>query len=265
MSRVRQHVNPLNNRYSTPVTPPRWADVYANPQQPLHIDIGSAKGYFISDMAQLCPDWNFLGLEIREPLVEQCLRECDRNGLRNLHALFCNANNSLRPLLASLPQPPQRVSIQFPDPWFKKRHQKRRVVQPQLVSDLAEFMPEGAWVWLQSDVELVAEDMVNAFADNPQFQRELSDPVPPSTSGPWLTDNPLPAMTDRERVTLDQGKPVYRALFIKAAALPSPSPSPIPRRSRCTDGGLLGQTNQSTSHRYPLKRNPESEHRGYDG
>lgn len=227
MSRVRQHVNPLNNRYSTPVTPPSWADVYANPQQPLHIDIGSAKGYFISDMAQLCPDWNFLGLEIRESLVEQCLRARDRTELRNLHALFCNANNSLRPLLASLPQPPQRVSIQFPDPWFKKRHQKRRVVQPQLVSDLAEFMPAGAWVWLQSDVELVAEDMVAAFADNPQFQRSFEPPypAPPGTSGPWLADNPLPAMTDRERVTLNQGKPVYRALFIKASSFPSPSPS----------------------------------------
>lgn len=224
MSRVRQHVNPLNNCYGTPVTPPPWADVYAHPQQPLHIDIGCAKGYFISDMAHLCPDWNFLGLEIREPLVEQCLRHRDLSGLRNLHALFCNANNSLRPLLVSLPQPPQRVSIQFPDPWFKKRHQKRRVVQPQLVSDLAEFMPGGAWVWLQSDVETVAEEMVKAFADHPQFQRsfEPPNPAPLDTDGPWLTDNPLPAMTDRERLTLDKGKPVYRALFIKAFPFPSP-------------------------------------------
>ncbi|MEM9805154.1 MAG: tRNA (guanosine(46)-N7)-methyltransferase TrmB [Cyanobacteria bacterium P01_D01_bin.56] len=217
MSRVRQHVNPLNIRYSKPVTPPQWADVFARPAQPLHIDIGCAKGYFIRDMAQLCPDWNFLGLEIREPLVEQGLKQRDALGLDNLHMLFCNANNSLRPLLASLAQPPQRVSIQFPDPWFKKRHQKRRVVQPQLVQDLAEFMLPGAWVWLQSDVETVAEDMVYAFAESPKFQRsfEPPHPSPPDTLGPWLAHNPLPAMTDREQVTLDQGKPVYRALFIK--------------------------------------------------
>ncbi|MEO0868235.1 MAG: tRNA (guanosine(46)-N7)-methyltransferase TrmB [Cyanobacteria bacterium J06642_11] len=218
MSRVRQHVNPLNIRYSQPVTPPPWASVFARPRQPLHIDIGCAKGYFIRDMAQLCPDWNFLGLEIREPLVEQGLKQWDELGLDNLHMLFCNANNSLRPLLDSLAHPPQRVSIQFPDPWFKKRHQKRRVVQPQLVADLAEYMLSGAWVWLQSDVETVAEDMVNAFAENPHFQRSFAppQPSPPNASGPWLTENPLPAMTDRERVTLDQGKPVYRALFIKA-------------------------------------------------
>ena len=217
MSRVRQHVNPLNIRYSTPATPPQWADVFAQPHQPLHIDIGCAKGYFISDMAQLCPDWNFLGLEIREPLVEQCLRHRDRLGLQNLHILFCNANNSLRPLLASLPQPPQRVSIQFPDPWFKKRHQKRRVVQPDLVTVLADFMRPGAWVWLQSDVESVAVDMVETFAHHDRFRRSFDSPhlAAPDTTGPWLADNPLPAMTDRERVTLDQGKPVYRALFVK--------------------------------------------------
>ena len=220
MSRVRQHVNPLNIRYGTPVTPPAWAEVFAHPEQPLHIDIGCAKGYFISDMAQLCPDWNFLGLEIREPLVAQCLRHRDRLGLTNLHALFCNANNSLRPLLASLPQPPQRVSIQFPDPWFKKRHQKRRVVQPQLVADLAEVMLSGTWVWLQSDIEAVAEDMVEVFLANPLFRRaatpSASSALESSESpGQWLTESPLPAQTDRERLTLDQGKPVYRALFIR--------------------------------------------------
>lgn len=216
MSRVRQHVNPLNSRYATPVTPPVWADVYAHPEYPLHIDIGCAKGYFISDMAQACPNWNFLGLEIREPLVDQCLRQRDRLGLTNLHVLFCNANNSLRSLLASLPAPPQRVSIQFPDPWFKKRHQKRRVVQPQLVTDLADFMQAGAWVWLQSDVEAVAEDMVDVFAANPSFRRKLPHPPPVDTPEPWLTENPLPAQTDRERLTLNQNKPVYRALFIKS-------------------------------------------------
>lgn len=217
MTRVRQHVNPLNIRYAIPVTPPPWSDIFARPEQPLHIDIGCAKGYFISDMAQLCPDWNFLGLEIREPLVEQALKHRDQMGLTNLHMLFCNANNSLRPLLASLPQPPQRVSIQFPDPWFKKRHQKRRVVQPKLVTVLADHMPTGAWVWLQSDIESVALDMVQVFGANPQFSRSFKppEPSPSGTTGPWLTNNPLAAQTDREKVTLSQGKPVYRALFIK--------------------------------------------------
>lgn len=213
MSRVRQHVNPLNIRYSTPIAPPDWGEVFASPQQPLHIDVGCAKGYFITDMAVACPDWNFLGLEIREPLVDQCLRRRQRLQLTNLHALFCNANNSLGPILTSLPRPPRRVSIQFPDPWFKKRHQKRRVVQPQLVAELAEHLETGTWIWLQSDVEAVAQDMVAAFAAHSQFERGGSGPT--SSEG-WLLENPLAAQTDREQLTLGQGKPVYRALFLRA-------------------------------------------------
>lgn len=205
--RVRQHVNPLNERYQTPVVPPDWNQVYTQLQQPLHIDIGCGKGLFAQALATACPDWNVLGLEIREPLVIQALQRPDVQALKNLHFIFCNANNSLRPLLASLPDPQQiqRVSIQFPDPWFKKRHQKRRVVQPELVAVLGEFMPAGAWVWLQSDVEELALAMVEQFTNNANFERQ---------GQAWLPTNPLPAQTDRERVTLDQGKPVYRALFV---------------------------------------------------
>ncbi|NEP16718.1 MAG: tRNA (guanosine(46)-N7)-methyltransferase TrmB [Leptolyngbya sp. SIO4C1] len=206
--RVRQHVNPLSDKYAQPAVPPDWQSVYERPQQPLHLDIGCGKGYFLRDMAAVCPDWNFLGLEIRQPLVEQALRWRDRQRLKNLHFIFGNANNSLRPLLESWGEALQlqRVSIQFPDPWFKKRHQKRRVVQPQLVEELAQFMPQTGWVWLQSDIEAVAQEMCDRFGEHPGFERQGDD---------WLAETLLPAQTDREQVTLAQGKPVYRALFIR--------------------------------------------------
>ncbi|MEL7144045.1 MAG: tRNA (guanosine(46)-N7)-methyltransferase TrmB, partial [Cyanobacteria bacterium J06573_11] len=149
--RVRQHVNPLSNKYSTPATAPEWHQVFENPQLPLHLDIGCAKGDFVRAMAHAVPDWNFLGLEIRAPLVERSLMKRDRDQQKNLHFVFCNANNSLRPLLVNYPAKLERVSIQFPDPWFKKRHQKRRVVQPELVTVLADLMADGGMVWLQSD------------------------------------------------------------------------------------------------------------------
>jgi tRNA (guanine-N7-)-methyltransferase len=82
-------------------------------------------------MAQLETNWNFLGLEIREPLVIDANKLRDELGLTNLHYLFCNVNNSAQSLLSSLPNKSlERVTIQFPDPWFKNRHAKRRVVQP---------------------------------------------------------------------------------------------------------------------------------------
>ena len=205
--RVREHVNPLSKKYQVPATPPDWSEIYAMPQQPLHLDIGCGKGHFVQDMAKLQGDRNFLGLEIREPLVDQANRWRDELGLSNLHYLFCNANNSIRPLLMSLPANIlQQVTIQFPDPWFKRRHQKRRVVQPELVVDLAKFLVPGGVVFVQSDVEEVAIEMRDRFDENPAFIRQHDD---------WLLDNPLPISTERERSTLSTSdEPIYRALFV---------------------------------------------------
>ena len=206
--RVRQHVNPLSNKYQTPVSPPNWTHVYAQVTQPLHLDIGCARGEFLLSMAQLQLDWNFLGIEIREPLVEQANARVSELGLSNLHFLFCNVNNSLKPLLESFPAGVlQRVTIQFPDPWFKKRQAKRRLVQPELVDTLATYLTAGGVVFLQSDIEAVAAQMCDRFESHPAFQKQGTDT--------WLATNPLPIPTEREISTLSRGEPVYRALFIR--------------------------------------------------
>lgn len=206
--RVRQHVNPLSKKYQTPINPPDWAKVYSKPTQPLHLDIGCARGEFVLSMAQLQPDWNFLGVEIRQPLVEQANAKVLELGIDNLFYLFGNINNSLEPLLTSFsPQTLQRVTIQFPDPWFKKRQAKRRVVQPELVEVLATYLTVGGVVFLQSDVEEVAQEMCDRFSTHPAFRRQ------PDQS--WLATNPLPVSTERELFTISNGEPVYRALFVR--------------------------------------------------
>lgn len=205
--RVRQHVNPLSRKYQQSATPPDWEKEYANVFQPLHLDIGCGRGNFLVEMAQQQPDWNFLGLEIREPLVTQATAWRQGLGLKNLHFVFCNVNNSLKPLLTALPANClHRVSIQFPDPWFKKRHQKRRVVQPELVQELATYLAPGGTVLLQSDIEEVAIEMCDRFHDHAAFVRQGTD---------WLPENPLPIPTEREQFTLAKGEPVYRAVFVK--------------------------------------------------
>jgi tRNA (guanine-N7-)-methyltransferase len=197
--RVRQHVNPLSHKYQGIPVLPDWGTVYGQPQQPLHLDIGSAKGHFLRAMAIACPDWNFLGLEIRAPLVDYCLQLRDAAGQDNLHFMFCNANTTLTALLGSLPAGLlQRVSIQFPDPWFKKRHQKRRVVQPELVAVLAQALPQAGQVIVQSDVEAVAVEMCDRFAEHSAFQRTAhygcqrvpSQPKPSGSRSPWRKGYP---------------------------------------------------------------------------
>ncbi|MFM7558469.1 tRNA (guanine(46)-N(7))-methyltransferase TrmB, partial [Cylindrospermopsis raciborskii] len=116
---------------------------------------------------------------------------------------FCNVNNSLEPILSSLPTGVlQRVTIQFPDPWFKSRHAKRRVVQPQLVSHLANYLVVGGEVFIQSDQHFLATQMCDRLQEHPAF------------NGVWLSENPL-VPTEREIATQNKGEPIYRALFVK--------------------------------------------------
>jgi tRNA (guanine-N7-)-methyltransferase len=205
--RLREHVNPLSHKYANPAALPVWGEVFAHPDRPLILDIGCAKGEFPLAMAHAQLDRNFLGIEIREPLVHQANEWVQQQGLTNLHFLFCNANNTLQPLLASFPTGIlQQVTIQFPDPWFKRRHNKRRVVQPGRVAELAQYLAPGRTVFVQSDVLEVAEEMVERFGEHPAFVRQNAD---------WMPENPLAVPTDRERYVLEGGAPVYRALFTR--------------------------------------------------
>ena len=205
--RVRQHVNPLSQKYRTAIAVPDWSQIYGNVSQPLHLDIGCARGKFLLQMAPLQPDWNFLGVEIRESLVIEANQQRDRLALNNLHFLFGNMNSTPLLFLNSLPATLSRVSIQFPDPWFKQRHSKRRVVQPELVTALGEVLSLQGQILLQSDVELVAQEMSDRFLENPRFQKTHIEP--------WLTLNPFPVSTERENACLNLERPVYRVLLTK--------------------------------------------------
>jgi len=202
---VRQHVNPLSRFYQLPRTLPPVEQLFADPQLPLHIDIGCARGRFLLALAQQQPDWNHLGLEIRRPLVAAADAERQELELHNLQFVFANANVSLPGWLAGLPAGRLAlVTIQFPDPWFKTKHHKRRVLQPGLVDALADALAPGQELLAQSDVAEVIEPMVELLDGDRRFQR------PPGDPNPWLTANPLPLPTERERYVLEQGLPVYR-------------------------------------------------------
>lgn len=205
--RVRQHVNPLSQKYRTVILSPDWNQIYASLSQPLHLDIGCARGKFLLQMAQGQPDWNFVGVEIREALVIEANEQRDRLSLSNLHFLFGNINMTPLLFLSMLPSTLARVSIQFPDPWFKQRHSKRRVVQPELVEALGQVLALQGQVLLQSDVELVAQEMSDRFLESPRFQKSHSEA--------WLSLNPLAVATEREKACVNLERPIYRVLLTK--------------------------------------------------
>ena len=105
--------------------------LFEPPEQPIHLDIGCARGRCLLGLAEQQPSWNHLGVEIRRPLVQSADRDAQASEHGNVRVLFCNANISLEGWMGALSTDRlQRVSIQFPDPWFKRRHRKRRVQPP---------------------------------------------------------------------------------------------------------------------------------------
>ena len=212
MSRIRQHVNPLAIKFQQPIAIPDWQSIFERGDRNIFLDIGSARGRFLLEMAQQNPDVNYIGIEIRRALVELANQDRDRLSLGNLHYLFGNINSSAQVLLESLPQNSLKtISVQFPDPWFKKKHYKRRVVQPELVKILVDYLAEGGTVFLQSDIKEVAIEMRDRFgADLRLIQQHESE---------WLEANPLSVPTERELHVLSQNLPVYRVLFQKSTEL----------------------------------------------
>ena len=208
INRIRQHVNPLSRKFQRSIEIPQWQQIYANPHLFFHLDIGCARGKFLLEMAQLYPNTNFLGIEIRQPLVIAANREKEQLGLSNLHYIFGSINYSASHLLASLPVNSLKcITVQFPDPWFKRKHQKRRVIQLELVDLLVDYLRDGGTVFLQSDIREVAVEMKNRFAQHPLLVRQHSEA--------WLSENPFPIATERESYVLKDNLPVYRVLFRK--------------------------------------------------
>jgi tRNA (guanine-N7-)-methyltransferase len=200
--RVHQHVNPLAPFYRQA---PRAIDLaadFADPTLPLHLDVGCARGRFILRMAEYEPQWNFLGVEIREPLVAEANRVAEEKGLTNLHYEFCNAMLWLDRLLQNIPDGVfQLASIQFPDPWFKKKHAKRRMVNMELVDAILGKLAPGGRVFIQTDIEPLADEMFKLFRER-KVLTEIQ-----------IDANPFPVKTEREKAVEEKGLPVYRAMF----------------------------------------------------
>lgn len=202
--RVHQHVNPLSPFYTQEPEPVDLARVFDDPELPLHLDIGCARGRFVLRMAEAEPAWNFLGVEIREPLVTEANEIAKDKRLTNLHYEFCNAMIWLDRLLAEIPDGVlQMVTIQFPDPWFKKKHAKRRMVNAELINAVMNRLAVSGRIFVQTDIEFLADEMFALFRGTEGLREVL------------VTDNPFPVRTEREKAVEDKLLPVYRTMFEK--------------------------------------------------
>ena len=207
---MRQHVNPLSQFFQLPLSLPSKSTLFRNSYYPIHLDIGSAKGEFLISLASKNPKWNFLGLEIRDSLVSGSERTRKKLELQNLKFLYCNVNVSLDEWLSGLDLDQlKRVSIQFPDPWFKRKHMKRRVLKESLLNSISRYISKNGELFIQSDIFELIESMTNVIDNSSYFDRKYINGLK------WLDQNPYKEPTDRELFVLKKKLPIYRAMFIR--------------------------------------------------
>jgi tRNA (guanine-N7-)-methyltransferase len=169
---------------------------------PLELDIGFGRGLSLFEGAALRPDSRIIGIEIKTKLAYKIDQRLRKRDLSNV-TIFCGDAREI--LKRSEPAGSvHRVSLHFPDPWWKKRHDKRRVIGDALLIELGRLMKPGGELFIQTDVEHRAEQYVAQLRNRREFALV-------SESG-YVAANPFGARSNREKRALEDGLPVWRIL-----------------------------------------------------
>jgi len=208
---MRQHVNPFSKNYDEIERIPSLIEMFDDPKLPLHLDVGCAAGELLFDLAFVNTNWNYLGIEIREKLVERARLKVRDREIQNLYFVFGNANKILKEFQSKLLiKNLKSISFNFPDPWFKKRHFKRRVIQPEFINILSDSMQKGSVIFIKTDVKDLFDYMDCTILNN--FYFRILDKKDFNFSESF---NPNKVETGREKYVIDNKGAIFERIYIK--------------------------------------------------
>ncbi|HIP94092.1 MAG TPA: tRNA (guanosine(46)-N7)-methyltransferase TrmB [Leucothrix sp.] len=139
---------------------------------PVTLEIGFGDGVSLAEMAENAPDKNFIGIEVHRPGVGRLLHLIQQKDLKNVRVMDDDAVQIIKHRIPK--QSLECVQLFFPDPWHKKRHNKRRIVQTDFVSLIASRLKSGGIFHLATDWEPYAEQMAEVMEASSEFE-SLSD------------------------------------------------------------------------------------------
>jgi len=133
----------------------------------LNLEIGFGMGRSLAEMAEAAPEQDFIGVEVHLPGVGALLKDIEDRGLENIRVYNIDANDVIDLCLpdACLDQ----VMVFFPDPWHKKKHHKRRLVQSEFVQRIRHKLRVGGILHLATDWENYAEHMMEVMGESEGF------------------------------------------------------------------------------------------------
>ncbi|MDC0663957.1 tRNA (guanosine(46)-N7)-methyltransferase TrmB [Marinobacter sp. SS21] len=134
---------------------------------PLNLEIGFGMGKSLAEMAAAAPEQDFIGVEVHLPGVGALLKEVEERGLENVRVYNVDANDVIDLCLPEACL--DRAMVFFPDPWHKKRHHKRRLVQPEFVQRMRHKLRVGGVLHLATDWENYAEHMMEVMMASEGF------------------------------------------------------------------------------------------------
>ncbi len=173
---------------------------------PLELEIGSGKGLFLTNAAKRTPDRRFVGLELAAKYALECQARVEKTGIRNAKFFACDAVAVLDLDVAESSL--DAIHVYFPDPWWKSRHKKRRVLNEKTLYNIERTLKPSGSLHFWTDV-----------LDYYESTLELMDQVT-KLKGPFFVSEPpashdMDYLTHFERRTRRNGLPVYRSRFTK--------------------------------------------------
>jgi len=176
-----------------------WQAAFAGLPGPLVLEIGFGRGEFLLELARRAPGVPHLGVEVSWKRVLKLARRLARSELSNVRLVHATGEQ----LVATIaPSSLAAVWINFPDPWPKKRHRRRRLVQPGLVAALAERLTPGSVLHVATDDRAYAEQIDAVLAGEPRLENAYAPQ-------PWLREVPCRTPTAYELAWRAEGRPLH--------------------------------------------------------
>jgi tRNA (guanine-N7-)-methyltransferase len=174
---------------------------------PLEIEIGSGKGLFLQNAAAAHPHRHFVGLEIAKKYAAYCAARLARHRLANGKIICGDALGFLRDWLPD--RCADAVHVYFPDPWWKKRHKKRRVLNETAARHIERILQPRGKLHFWTDVEEYFQTTLELFAEHSTLKGPIEEPEA-------VPQHDLDFRTHFERRCRREEQPVYRAVFMRA-------------------------------------------------
>jgi tRNA (guanine-N7-)-methyltransferase len=180
-----------------------WRHIFGN-DHPVELEVGFGKGLFLLTAAQTHPEINFVGVEIVRKYQLFTATRLAKRGLENVRVACADVRLFLPCYVAAASL--QAVHVYFPDPWWKQRHQKRRLFTATFVAECVRVLRTGGQLHAVTDVEDYAAVMSALLSEQPALH-----PLPPQTERTPAHD--LDYLTNFERKFRKQGKKIYRMVY----------------------------------------------------